>query len=107
MAQLKAAGCRSLYVDGSFVTIKNFPGDYDACWDVVGVDPSLLDPILFDFSDFKAARIAQKGKYFGEFFPAQMPEGATGKLFVDFFQTDKITGAPKGIIGLDLGRWQP
>jgi hypothetical protein len=27
----------------------------------------------------------------------------SGKLFLDFFQTDKITGEPKGIIALDIG----
>ena len=29
---LKAAGCRLVYLDGSFVTGKPEPGDYDACW---------------------------------------------------------------------------
>lgn len=105
--QFFKAGCQSFYLDGSFVTSKDHPGDYDSCWDVVGVDPALLDPVFFDFADFDRARDEQKRKYFGEFFPAQMPEGLTGKLFVDFFQTDKATGAPKGIVGLDLRRWQP
>lgn len=26
-----------VFVGGSFVTSKEFPGDYDACWDTVGV----------------------------------------------------------------------
>ena len=86
-------------VDGSFVTEKREPGDYDACWDIEGVDVEILDAVFLDFSD---GRRAQKRKYFGEFFPAQMPEGATGKLFLEFFQTDKETGKPKGIVGLNL-----
>lgn len=28
---LRAAGCRRVYIDGSFVTAKSKPGDFDAC----------------------------------------------------------------------------
>jgi hypothetical protein len=45
---------------------------------------------------------ATAGKYLGEFFPAHMPEGASGKVFLEFFQTDKETGRSKGIVGLIL-----
>ena len=99
LAALNAAGCRKVYIDGSFVTVKHEPGDYDACWDIEGVDVDSLDPVFLDFSN---ARRAQKRKYFGEFFPAQVPEGASGRLFLDFFQTDKETGKRKGIVGLNL-----
>jgi hypothetical protein len=61
-----------------------------------GVDVEKLDLC------FSISRAAQKRKYFGEFFPAQMPEGAGGKLFLEFFQTDKFTGRSKGIVGLKL-----
>ena len=54
------------------------------------------------FLDFSKGRTAQKRKYFGEFFPAQMPEGASGRAFLEFFQTDKETGRSKGIVGLNL-----
>jgi len=96
---LRRAGCRRVYIDGSFVTVKREPGDYDACWDIEGVDMESLDSVFLDFSN---ARRAQKRKYLGEFFPAQMPEGASGRLFLDFFQTDKETGKRKGIVGLNL-----
>lgn len=98
---LKAAGCRTLYLDGSFVTSEAQPGDFDACWDVTGVDPALLDPVFRDFSNRRAA---QKARFHGEFFPAQLPEGISGKTFLDFFQTDKDSGRPKGIVAMDLGR---
>ena len=88
-----------MYIDGSFATEKREPGDYDACWDIEGVDLESLDSVFLDFSN---ARRAQKRKYLGEFFPAQMPEGATGKLFLDFFQIDKETGKAKGVVGLKL-----
>jgi hypothetical protein len=99
MDSLRAAGCTAVFVNGSFVTAKEKPGDFDACWSVGGVDPDLLDPVLLDFSD---GRAAQKAKFGGELFPAEIPEGASGKLSLDFFQQDKNTGQPKGIVGLRL-----
>jgi len=96
---LRAAGCRKVYIDGSFVTVKEEPGDYDACWDIEGIHVELLDAV---FLDFTRGRRAQKQKYLGEFFPAQMPEGLSAKLFLEFFQTDKETGKPKGIVGMNL-----
>ncbi len=104
LALLKSAGCRSVYLDGSFVTAKPQPGDFDACWGIENVDPDKLDPVFLDFAD---ARAAQKARFLGEFFPADLPEGLSGKTFLEFFQTDKETGAPKGILALNLRRWRP
>lgn len=100
---LKAAGCQSVYIDGSFVTSKPEPGDFDACWAVQGVEVFKLDPVFLDFSN---SRAQQKKRFLGEFFPAELPEGLTGKTFLEFFQTDKETGSPKGILALDLRGWQ-
>jgi hypothetical protein len=94
---LVPAGCREVLLDGSFVTAKTFPGDYDATWSVVGVDVGRLDPVFFDFSN---KRIAMKTKYLGEFWPAQWP-AAPGRVFSEYFQEDK-NGVPKGIIEVDL-----
>jgi hypothetical protein len=99
LKELAAAGCSTAYIDGSFVSAKNLPADYDACWDLRGVDPQLLDPVFLDFSD---GRAAQKRRFMGEFFPAQLPEGASGRAFLEFFQMDKDTGKPKGILAVDL-----
>jgi hypothetical protein len=104
LEQLAAAGCSSVYVDGSFVTAKEFPGDFDACWDITGVDPTRLDPVFFNFTNNRAA---QKHRFMGEFFPAQLPEGASGRTFLDFFQTDKDSGDPKGIVAIDLTKLHP
>ena len=30
---LRRAGCRTVYIDGSFVTSKEIPNDFDACWE--------------------------------------------------------------------------
>ncbi len=96
---LRGAGCQTAYIDGSFVTAKEVPNDFDACWDIDGVNPELLDPILLKFDD---GRAAQKAKYLGELFPAQTREGGSGRAFLDFFQVDKETGNPKGLVALDL-----
>ena len=56
------AGCRTVYLNGSFVTSKTFPNDYDACWEEAGVDPAALDPVLLTFDP---GRATQKAKYMG------------------------------------------
>ena len=99
--ELRKAGCRLVYLDGSFVTRKERPGDFDACWNVQNVDDAKLDPAFWDFS---RGRTAQKQRFLGELFPAQLPEGATGKAFVDFFQVNRMSGEPKGILAIRLGR---
>lgn len=99
LTALQRAGCTLAYVDGSFVTAKKEPGDFDACWSIAGVDPTLLDPVLLDFSN---GRAAQKARFGGELFPAELPEGASGRTFLEFFQTNRDTGAAKGIVALDV-----
>ena len=101
---LKAAGCRAVYVDGSFVTAKPQPGDFDACWAVEGVNPDKLDQVFLDFSN---SRARQKSRFLGELFPADLPAGLSGRTFLEFFQIDKESGAAKGILALDLRRWRP
>jgi uncharacterized protein DUF6932 len=96
---LKAAGCTRAYVDGSFVTAKEEPGDFDGCWELAGVDLDRLDEVLLDFTDRRAA---QKAKYHGEMFVAHLPASPAGTQFLDFFQHDKHTGQRKGIVTIDL-----
>jgi uncharacterized protein DUF6932 len=99
---LRIAGCSMAYIDGSFVTAKQVPNDFDVCWDIEGVEPTLLDPILLTFDH---GRAAQKAKYLGELFPMQVSEGGSGATFLEFFQIDKERGTPKGIIAIDLRRF--
>lgn len=96
---LRDAGCTVVYINGSFVTTKETPGDFDACWGVEGVDPERLAPVFLDFSD---GRAAQKRRFAGELFPAQLPDGITGRTFLAFFQTDRRTGRRKGIVAIRL-----
>ena len=87
-----------LLLDGSFVTAKSLPGDYDGAWETVGVDPDRVDPVLLDFSNRRAA---MKAKYLGDLFPASAM-AAPGVLYRDFFKTDR-NGVEKGIVLIDLG----
>lgn len=95
---LRQAGCKTVYLDGSYVTGKPKPEDYDACWDVTGVIHANLDPV---FLDFNLKRINQKLKYGGEFFPSTWL-GVPGQTFLEFFQKDRFTGKAKGILSIDL-----
>jgi len=96
---LKRAGCASAYIDGSFVTAKERPEDFDACWDPAGVSPALLHPVLLRFEN---QRQLQKIVFHGELFPSSVPATAAGQRFIEFFQTDKATGDPKGIVAFNV-----
>lgn len=99
LKSLNKAKCQRVYIDGSFVTTKEIPGDFDACWDIAGVDPELLDPVFFEF---ESGRAAQKKKFYGELFPASWVADNNGNPFLEFFQLDKETGNQKGIVALEL-----
>ncbi|MDJ1173176.1 hypothetical protein PMG25_03630 [Roseofilum sp. BLCC_M114] len=105
MGELKAAGCRTIYINGSFVTNEPQPGDFDACYDLetLNIDDLRANaPQLLNFYD----RNAQKAKYKGELFPCSQPVGNYGNSSLDFFQQDR-QGNAKGIIAIDLMRWEP
>lgn len=96
LTSLAKAGCREVLLDGSFVSKKPLPDDYDGAWEPDGVDPDLLDPVLLDFSN---GRAAMKAKFGGELFPASA-EAGRGILYRDFFLTDR-NGVCKGVIEID------
>lgn len=102
LKHLEDIGCFLVYLDGSFITNKEYPSDYDLAWSTEGLSNdniSKIDPILLDIKQFKTE---VKEKYLGDIFPAEIPEGNTGKRFRDFFQIDKNTGEDKGIIAISL-----
>lgn len=96
---LKQAGCAHAYIDGSFVTAKDLPGDFDGCWDPVGVIAARLNPVLLIFDN---GRQLQKIVFHGELFPSTANEADSGRRFLDFFQRDKNTGDPKGVVALKV-----
>ena len=95
---LSQASCRIIYLDGSYVTGKPSPGDYDVCWDPTGISVADLDPTFLIFDN---KREVQKLKYEGEFFPFSLDAG-NGQSFFEFFQTDRHSGERKGILAIDL-----
>ena len=103
LADLVAINCDRAWLDGSYVTDKAVPGDYDLCWDTTGVDWTALDPALLDV-DFP--RPLQQLKYRGDVLP-NVVEGTSGLLFQEYFQQNKNTGGTKGIIELTLKGPQP
>ena len=98
LLNLRYAGCAVVLLDGSFVSSKSLPSDYDGAWEPAGVNPDLVDEILLTFDN---GRAAMKGKYFGELFPASAV-ATSGVLYRDFFQKDR-NGTLKGVLLIDLG----
>jgi hypothetical protein len=86
-------------LNGSFVTAKDEPGDFDACWDTDGVDLDDLDPVLLDLSDHRSA---QKSRFGGELFP-NVVETQSGLSFSEFFQNER-DATRKGIVVINLSK---
>lgn len=98
LTNLREAGCLDVYINGSFITSKELPKDFDGCWNWGGVDEDKIDNVLLEFANERAT---QKKKYGGELFP-NFIEGASQISFLEYFQRDKYTKEPKGIIQIDL-----
>ena len=92
------AGCTRVYLAGSFVTAKPNPKDIDVCYSTEGVNPDALHPMFLDFGIGRQMTLAMFG---AEFFPAEVIEGDSGDVFLEFFQTTR-TGEPVGIVAIDL-----
>ncbi len=92
LESLQNAGCTTFYLDGSFITKKEEPGDYDCIWDPTGVTGELDKDLL------KSLEV-RKAKYFGDIF-VYIPEHG-GFPYLEYFQKDKDDN-PKGIIKIDL-----
>jgi hypothetical protein len=95
---LRAAGCSRVWLDGSFVTAKDLPNDFDMCWDMEGVDLNALPAAIIDLDP---PRALQKATYGGDVLPNVL-EDSSGQPFLEFFQQDAETGRPRGIVQLDL-----
>lgn len=86
---LQRAGCRHVWLDGSFVTDKESPGDFDLCYDLATTDLDLLDSALLDPRSAKQI-------HGGDILPTH-----SSLSFLDFFQMDR-DGHTKGIVEIDL-----
>jgi len=61
LENLKSSGCTIFYLDGSFITSREEPGDYDCTWDPTGVTTELDKDLLGPLD-------VRKAKYFGDIF---------------------------------------
>jgi len=59
-----------------------------------------LAPAVLDFAE---ARRSRKAAFGGELFPAEAVADLAGRSFVEYFQLDRHTGDPKGIVELNVG----
>jgi len=99
LGDLKRAGCGRVFLDGSFVTAKETPNDFDLVWDTAGVTVADLHPALRMLAP---PRFGQQARYRGDILP-NVQEASSGQPFIDFFQVDKNSMKPKGIIEIELG----
>ena len=99
LAILGTAGCGRVWINGSFVTAKDEPGDFDCVWSPAGVDRILLEEIGPELLDLSDQRAAQKARFGGEFLP-NVIEATSGQEFAAFFQSSR-DGVPKGIVVID------
>lgn len=89
--------CTAVYIDGSFITNKENPGDYDLCWKLDNVLVENLDPVLLNYTE--QGKIAIALKYRGDIRGAGFAVKETGSTYLDFFQYNR-DGGKKGIIEL-------
>jgi hypothetical protein len=96
---LARAGCRRVWLNGSFVTAKEAPQDFDLCWDRSGVEPHRLDPVLLDLTGKRAAQHARFG---GAVWPADFVVESGNTILTDFQRDYRNDDRPKGIVVIDL-----
>jgi hypothetical protein len=101
VTNLRRAGCRRVYLDGSFISAAPTPGDFDGCWAADGVDEDLVDPVLLDVTNEREVQLA---KYGGELYMVEeaAAPGTAGRRMLEFYQQDDRTGLGKGIIAINL-----
>lgn len=75
-----------MYIGGSFVSNKEYPQDFDGCYDDMTLDDDRLDPI------FDEDLLYQSDRFGGEL--------RADPFFTGFLQTDR-DGNPRGIVALD------
>lgn len=97
---MKNCGIERVYLDGSFVTEKDRPGDIDCCYDVPSGATNLR--MMYPIWPWTPAnRAMSKMMYGAELAPSRAPARASGQPYIEFFQRDD-RGRPRGIVLLEL-----
>ena len=105
VALCKQLGCDIYYLDGSFISNKISPSDYDACWDTTCSDRELvMNKVLYSILNSDSE--TQKNEFKGEIYPSFIKAPIVPNLTIlDYFQTCKDaddSNMKKGIIKINL-----
>jgi hypothetical protein len=99
---LKKIGCKTIFLDGSYITKKELPKDFDLCWDDTDlsiVTAAKICPELFDCG-WRMQKM--KNRYRGDVAPANsIADFNKGINFLGYFTEDK-QGRDKGIIRISI-----
>lgn len=99
---MRDCGVERVYLDGSFVTDKDRPGDIDGCYDIAqGANPADLQSMYPIFPPTPLNRDRAKEEFGAEFFPAAATEGGSGQPFLDFFRRDR-KNRERGVVLIQL-----
>lgn len=94
--------CDILHIDGSFVSNKIAPADYDACWDTTAANRNDVLRVV-EQSLLNSDSETQKEDFGGEIYPAfDKSPFNHGQTILEYFQTIKDSDERKGIIKLKL-----
>ena len=91
-----SCGCRTVYVDGSFASLKKHPEDIDLCFDLAGLDAEKLErefPQFFDPNEI--------GKIHRDLRCHIFTFDKDNKRLLNLLEQDR-EGNPKGLVKLDL-----
>lgn len=94
--ELRRAGCAIIYVGGSFTSDKEFPSDYDACFNPIGVSGS-LSPLLIE----ERYLTERRNEYFGDWLIGRPDDGAAGYWY-RFLAFDDRTGRANTMYAIKL-----
>lgn len=97
--ELAKIHCKTIYLDGSFVTNKQLPSDIDICFDC---EEEHWEFAILMMGDFIRDQELFKSKYHCNVFPSNLYSIDGQKYFRDFFQHDKYSNLPKGILKINL-----
>jgi hypothetical protein len=93
---LSECNCPEVYLDGSFITTKEEPNDYDLCYESKGIVRTLR------LREFLTNSDTRKEKYLGDIF-IHMPEPPYYVSHVEHWQKDgRKDGMRKGIVRIKL-----
>jgi hypothetical protein len=94
--ELRRNGCGAVYVGGSFTSSKDYPGDYDACFNPIGVAEG-LDPLLFN----RVYELERKERYFGDWLIGRPDDGPAGEWY-RYLAFDDRSGEHHDMFGIKL-----